>query len=339
MSSRKKLNLVVTGAKGQLGSYLVDYFTKKSFLDNSRIGCVFGVDLEDLDIRCADDVAKFFSVKKNDPHVKIDYVIHCAAMTDTAAIEKDYSMSYAANCLGPKNIAEACAANGIKIVFISTDYVLSELSMSHSTKLQEFPVNQYGLQKLIAEQFVKEAYSSKPKDCMILRSSWMFGNSDRSFVEKFLANVFKAYAAGKDSGKVQVPVVDDAYGRPTPVWFIADTIECLVSNGLHGTMDLQYPFKQISRYEWAKMVWDAFISEPCTDSTLHKMVDELREKVEVVPKSSASIGVQMHHPGKVGNDFMLLDGTAVYAQDTAAYVHSSWLKHASMASSIINGTK
>ena len=81
------------------------------------------------------------------------------------------------------------------MIFISTDYVLSERSPIFGTKIYEFPVNQYGLQKLIAEQFVKEAYRDKPNDYMVLRSSWMFGNSENSFVEKFLKNVFETYVA------------------------------------------------------------------------------------------------------------------------------------------------
>ena len=47
-----------------------------------------------------------------------------------------------------------------------------------------------------------------------------------SFVEKFLKNVFASYAAKDnipDGCKIEVPVADDAYGQPTPVWFIADT--------------------------------------------------------------------------------------------------------------------
>lgn len=335
----RKINILVTGAKGQLGSYLVNYFKDKSFKEKSKIGKVFGIDIEDLDIRNASDVADFFNKNVVDPPVKLDYVIHCAAATDTAAIEEDPSKFYAVNCLGPKNIAQSCAYNKIKMIFISTDYVMSEFSGTYSWKLQEFPVNQYGLQKLIAEQFVKEAYKDKPKDCMILRSSWMFGNSDKSFVEKFLANAFKMYAANTHEKKIEVPVANDAYGRPTPTWFIADTIEHLILNNMHGTIDLQYPFKQISRYDWAKMIWNAFVSDRCMDSKMSTLVNALKDSIEVVPKSSAEIGVQMHHPGKVGDGIGLEDGRHTYAQDTMDYMHKNWQKLIKIANSIINGAK
>ena len=338
----RKLNILVTGAKGQLGSYLVDYFRKKSFLKKSKIGKVFGIDIEDLDIRDASAVADFFNKNVVDPPIDIDYVIHCAAATNTTAIEKDPESYYAANCLGPRNIARSCAHNGIKMIFISTDYVLSERSPIFGTKIYEFPVNQYGLQKLIAEQFVKEAYKDKLNDCMILRSSWMFGNSENSFVEKFLKNVFTTYAAktrkNDEKSKVEVSVADDAFGCPTPVWFIADTIERLMLIRFHGTLDMQYLCHQISRYEWATIIWNSFVSTDLgIDSNTCKVIDDLKDAIEIVPKHSKDIGIQMHHPGKVGDDTVSSDPFAkdVIEVDTAEYVKRNWHKYANLANEMI----
>jgi len=344
----RDINILVTGAKGQLGSYLVDYFTKLSLKKSSRIGKVFGIDIDDLDIRNAAVVDQFFDRNSVNPPIEIDYVIHCAAATNTSAIEAKPEDYFAVNCLGPKNIAKSCARNGIKMVFISTDYVLSEKSPIVDGDLQEFPVNQYGLQKLIAEQFVKEAYRDKPKDYMILRSSWMFGNSDNSFVEKFLKNVFASYAAkgsAPDGCKIEVPVADDAYGQPTPVWFIADTLKSLMLNKCHGTMDLHYPCCQISRYTWATMIWKAFVDgEQCIDSKTSDIIDRLVDKIAVVPRHSKDIGISMHHPGKTKisshtiyehekkfGDAM----TDIFTQDTSMYVTKNWLKYVEMANEMI----
>ena len=330
--TEKNIDILVTGAKGQLGSYLVTYFAKRSLLKDSRIGKVVGIDIEDLDIAYADDVSRFFGENLELPR----YVVHCAAATDTTAIEKDPINFYAANCLGTKNIAEACAKNGIKLVLISTDYVLSELSPFHDGNLQEFPVNQYGLQKLIAELFAKDAFREKPQDLMVLRSSWMFGNSKHSFVEKFLKNAFNAYAKSGDKSKVQVQVVHDAYGRPTPVWFIASTIESLMLNGMHGTMDLQCPWPQISRYEWATMVWDAFTS--CKESLSleeQSLLDELKANVELVPVASSEIASSMHHPGLVPSIGEFIGDIKEYEVDTKAYVQMNIAEYAKMAMDIV----
>lgn len=331
---RKKLNILVTGARGQLGSYLVDYFKKKSFLKNSSIDKVFGIDVEDLDIRDAEAVADFFNKSVINPPIDIDYVIHCAAATNTAAIEKDPESYYATNCLGPRNIAESCAHNGIKMIFISTDYVLSEKSPQIGVKYQEFPVNQYGLQKLIAEQFVKEAYRNKPKDYMVLRSSWMFGNSDRSFVEKFLANVFRTYAAAEDKTCVEVKVANDACGRPTPVWLIADMIEEFMLKREHGTMNLQYDLPQISRCEWAEMIWSEFTSqETDCDSATSEMLSKMGDAVKIVPTSSAELGMSMHHPGLVGPK-SVSGGTSKYLEDISRYLKQKKQEHLKLLASL-----
>ena len=79
----------MTGAKGQLGSFLVKELTAMSFKKKSSIGQVFGIDIDDLDLTHAHDVASFFSKNVVDPSVDIDYVIHCAAATNTFAIEND----------------------------------------------------------------------------------------------------------------------------------------------------------------------------------------------------------------------------------------------------------
>ena len=57
----KKRNILVTGAKGQLGSYLVRELTKMSFKQLSKIGQVFGIDIDDLDLTDSFAVADFFN--------------------------------------------------------------------------------------------------------------------------------------------------------------------------------------------------------------------------------------------------------------------------------------
>ena len=345
MMFNKKINILVTGAKGQLGSYLVEYFRNKSFYKNSKIGKVIGIDVDDLDIRCYDRVFRFFDKKSCDPLIDINYVIHCAAATNTTAIENDPFSYYATNCLGTRNLAECCAYNGIKMIFISTDYVLSELSPVANRDVQEFPVNQYGLQKLIAEQFVKDAFRNRQMDYMILRSSWMYGNSSNSFVEKFLANVFGEYAKNSrntnDDSQINVKVVDDAYGRPTSVWFIADSIEKNILNKRYGTFNVQYDAPQISRYYWALMIWDVFLSYD-NDANISQedlnFIAKLKTGVHIESVGSNSLNMKMHHPGEIKSssiDNAYQMKCDVYVDDTRKYVIKKWKKYIKMAHDII----
>lgn len=341
----RKKNILITGSDGQLGSYLLKYFKDKSFLKNSCIGKVFGIDINELDISDASAVSNFFNKKSIDPHIDIDYVIHCAASTDTAAIEKNPEKHYKVNCLGTKNIARNCAANGIKLIFISSDYVFSENSNAVNGRLQEFPVNQYGLQKLVAEQFAKEAYAKKPHDLLIYRSSWMFGNSDRSFVEKFLANVFKTYAEkSKDlsNKSIEVKVVDDAYGKPTAVWRIAKWIyNIAIKDGKHyGEANAHWQLPQITRHCWASIIWKSFMSLNSNKLPLDdcEMLSKLESMVKIVPISSNELGLPMHHPGKIEYTYQLdIDATpTLYETDTINYVHMNSKRLIDLAKSIIN---
>lgn len=347
---KQKLNILVTGAKGQLGSYLVNELRSLSFFKSTMIGNVFGIDKDELDITNREAVANFFNKNVVKPPIDIDYVIHCAAATDTAAIEKNpYGASYDVNVLGTKNIATSCANNGIKLIFISTDYVLSEYSRNTEFGYTPHPVNAYGMQKLLAEKEVMLAYKDRPKDYSIIRSSWMFGNSEHSFVEKILTGIAKSYAKFKHNAKTTkegpLPsysthnVVCDAYGRPTHVSFIRDRIVSFIyDNHFNGEIcniaDCpSSKLQQISRYDWTKIIVEEFTDILYDGSP--KDIDAGKEdyleiasmilgRIHIEPCEQATFG-GMRHPGHLPVDNklkMLLDDSpdSVFKDCTRKYI-------------------
>lgn len=345
---RKKRNILVTGVKGQLGSYLVKELGKLSFKKASSIGQVFGIGREDLELSNPEAVADFFNKNVADPSVDIDYVIHCAAATDTAAIEKDPFAYYASNVIATKNVAESCAYNGIRMIHISTDYVLSELSPIGSNDVRiEFPVNQYGLQKLLAEKEAQLAYfkAGHPEKLLIGRVSWLFGNSQKSFIEKFLKNMFKAYADAKKagtSGQVQQKVVDDAYGKPTSVGYVLSCVLDAIDAQSSGVHDFQCTYaSQISRFDWAKMVWQAFwqmLGDKCEliasqDDKIKEMFNDMHDRLEITPVKSYELHLSMLHPGLVqsssaaGDMTPYVDWTQQYINDNAQRLVNMMVKN------------
>lgn len=348
---KKKINILVTGAKGQLGSYLVDYFHRQSFMKQSFIGQVFGIDIDELDITDYHAVADFFNKNVVNPSIDIDYVIHCAAATDTAAIEKDPTKFYPANVLGPKNIATSCFYNKIKLVFISTDYVLSEHSNAYIGGFVEFPVNAYGIQKLLAEREVEQIYSKRQGDLMIARSSWMFGNSNRSFIEKFLCGISKTYSMGTRNEKPIIhKVVDDAYGRPTHVKLIANFLRDKIFdncfNGIEiGTFDCQPALKQISRYDWANMILGAFKQIINDNSVNAKIPDDVKDVIQSIglAKCSQDDFGGMRHPGLVGDGNMLHTSydfnKSYYSDITLDYIKTNLDRLCSMMHDVIDIAK
>lgn len=306
----RKFNILITGAKGQLGSFLVDMYRKLSYRENSCVGLVFGIDIDDLDLTDRTGVADFFlNQGVYNPPVKLDYVINCAAVVDTPGIERNPYKSYAANCLAPRNVATSCRFNGIKLIQISTDYVFSEYSGRGASRY-EFPINQYGMQKLLAEQFVQSCYRDRPQDLMILRSSWMFGNSKKSFVEKFIRNVFRTYKAEitksdphiDTTEKIPVKVADDAFGKPTHVFFIAELILRLMQADFSGMCDCQPYGPQITRANWATQILNCLRSRIKGLREINEYYAEILtmlDSVEVQPCSSAELNLLERHPGKV----------------------------------------
>ena len=331
MIFNNKNNILVTGAKGQLGSYLVRELSKIAFKKKSCIGQVFGIDIDDLDLTHAIDVADFFNTAVIDPHVKIHYVIHCAAATDTAAIEKDPLKYYASTVIGTRNVAESCAYNGIKMIHISTDYVMSELSPDglHGNKI-EFPVNQYGMHKLLAEKEAQVAYfkAGHPEKLLIGRLSWLFGNSHNSFVEKLLRGICKTYAKAVKCGESEAvhKVVDDAFGRPTPVSLVLSKILNAIEDKSYGEEDFQYFHPQITRLDWATMIWEEFCSECNNHDIKPSILCGMMNAVRLSGVKSDDLDLGMRHPGLVDTrfDHDMPCESSEYLYCTSLYVHENF---------------
>ena len=152
---------MIVGDRGQLGSYLKKLLHDDSRREKSIFGVVAGVDLPEVDISKPYPLEKWLNRNVANPPIKFHWVINCAAATDTTKIESNQigrDSSYLANVLGPKSIAEACVLHGTKFIHISTDYVFSENSTTKIAtginKIDEFPVNMYGLHKLLGEKMV-----------------------------------------------------------------------------------------------------------------------------------------------------------------------------------------
>ena len=251
----RKHNILVVGADGMLGSEVYQYLTTLSQLEDSSINAVWKASHSELPLENYGKVLAFFDREKNNRKKLPDIVINCAAFTDTTACETPagYIPSYQANALGPKHLAEACAASGIKLIHISTDYVYSHYQDVANGFEEPFPSNIYGLHKLLGEKFVESAYVHAPTKFLILRTSWLFGPSKtcKTFVHKVICNAIKSVAQFKlyeKQGKpLPTPVptvsaVDNCFGRPTSVWYLSSCIANAIDVKLYGTIDMQQTY-------------------------------------------------------------------------------------------------
>ncbi len=190
---RRNGRWLVTGAAGMLGRDVV------AELRRHAIETV-GLSRAELDIT---DLAAVRSALEG-----VSLVVNCAGWADVDGAETAEEAAAAVNGTGARILAEACAANGTRLLQISTDYVLpGDASQPYAEDAATGPVNAYGRSKLIGEQAVAELL---PQDGYVVRTAWLYGDHGPNFVATMLR-----LAAQRDT----LDVVDDQQGQPT--WSVA----------------------------------------------------------------------------------------------------------------------
>ena len=193
------MRVLVTGAKGQVGSELI--------LEGEKHGQkMLAAGRAELDITRRNAVIKYFEVQKP------DIVINAAAYTAVDKAESESELACAINRNGAANLAQACADNGIPLMHISTDYVFDGDKKGAYTETDiPNPRCVYGKGKLEGER----AIESILEQYIILRVSWVFGARGNNFVKTMLR-------LGKERDVIKV--VADQHGGPTWAGAIATTL-------------------------------------------------------------------------------------------------------------------
>jgi len=234
-----------------LGAYVLEQFSKDAMRKDSIFNIVAGVDLPEVDIRSYASIEKYLK-----DALDFDVIVNCAAYTDTNECEdnKHKSIAYAVNAVGTKNLARVCSEHCIKLIHISTDYVFSEHSYDFDAdEAIEFPVNEYGMQKLMGEKFIDEELAET--QYAILRTSWLYWQCSKpTFIHKFLLNCKKV--TGQNNAVVKA--TSDNFGKPTSVASACEFIREVIKEDACGIMDMQYLGAPMSRQEFAAHVLNAW---------------------------------------------------------------------------------
>ncbi len=204
------MRVLVTGARGQLG---VDLCHELSARGHS----VIEADLHNMDITDKGAVESFIS--ENVPEA----VIHCAAYTATDKAEDETELCRLVNSVGTRNIAESCKAHGIKMLYISTDYVFGgEGETPFSVDDKAAPLSVYGKTKYEGEVAVRELLDSY----FIVRISWVFGLYGNNFIKTMLRLA--------KTNKV-INAVDDQVGSPTYTKDLSVLLADMIVTDKYGT--------------------------------------------------------------------------------------------------------
>lgn len=246
------MNILVTGANGQLGKCIRDKVKSLKETENTYIySDVVGnddADTEYLDIVDEEEVKKF--VKNS--HINI--IINCAAYTNVDKAENDYEDAEALNAIAPRNLAEAALSVGAKLIHVSTDYVFNGQGfMPYTEDRMTLPTSVYGVTKKMGEEFIQQSGCKY----LIFRTAWLYSEYGNNFVKTML-RLFNE--------KDEINVVNDQIGTPTYAGNLAELIvkicECMTPLEGKETIPLLengiYHFTDEGVASWYDFAWQIY---------------------------------------------------------------------------------
>jgi dTDP-4-dehydrorhamnose reductase len=203
------MRILIIGASGMLGTDLLRELKGDEVIPASS---------RDTDIRDLEQVRSLVT------HAKPDWIVLTAAYTDVDDSERNPQQAFAINAKGTENVAKIAEEHGVRLFYISTDYLFDGTSAKpYEPDDPIAPLNVYGHSKAAGEKAVRANHT---KWC-IARTSWLFGASGVSFPEKILRAA---------ETRPELAVVADQVGSPTFTCDLARTIRDLVRMDARGTL-------------------------------------------------------------------------------------------------------
>ena len=205
------MNILVTGANGQLGNELriVAEQAAKSG-DNyifTDVNQVEGVETTYLDITDIDAIQKMVSDNG------VEAIINCAAYTNVDGAESNRPVAELLNATAPENLAKVMAEVGGLLVHVSTDYVFGKEPYNTPCKEDQTgtPTGVYGETKLLGEQKIMASGCNY----IIIRTAWLYSEFGKNFCKTML---------NLTATKPELKVVFDQVGTPTYAYDLAKAI-------------------------------------------------------------------------------------------------------------------
>lgn len=193
------MNILVTGAKGQLGQEI-------TLLAASSHHHYILTDIDSLDICSPSAIEQMF--RKH--HIQL--VINCAAYTQVDAAEDNKAKTEDINHRAVENLANTCKKHYATLIHISTDYVFSGTKNTpyNETDPTE-PLSIYGKTKLAGENAIIDSRCKH----IIIRTAWLYSSFGNNFVHTILRLT---------SERDKLQVVFDQVGSPTYAFDLAQFI-------------------------------------------------------------------------------------------------------------------
>jgi dTDP-4-dehydrorhamnose reductase len=167
-----------------------------------------------------------------------DAVVHCAALPDPDACEREPDRARVCNVEAPAALARLCHQRGIHLVALSTDLVFASRRQPYAESAPAEPVLAYGRSKLAGE----EAMLVEDAGATILRLPLMHGRGHGS---RPTASEAVAWALGVGR---PLRLFSDQFRTPVDAESVADAITRVLAGGHAGRFHLGGD-ERVSRYE------------------------------------------------------------------------------------------
>ena len=257
------MRILVTGANGLVGTKMLERLLQDRTDDplaayhrtrtNEYLGAI---PFWWLETKSEEDVDRVLD------EARPDTVIHAGAFTNVDGAERERDLAWASNVEGTGVLARACAARGIRVVYLSTEYVFDGTAGPYRETDRINPLGWYAKTKQAGEQAVIAADGS----WAVARTTVVYG-----YAQHVRAN-FVLWLVGKLRARERVSIVDDQVGSPTLAENLADMVLALARSQEIGTFNTAGA-DVLSRLDFSRQVaatfgLDASLMDPTTTAAL-----------------------------------------------------------------------
>jgi dTDP-4-dehydrorhamnose reductase len=229
------MRIVLTGATGQLGSYLHEELTEAGHRviawSRRESSERFGVPIHQVELTSEQTVLA--ALDKAEPNL----IIHAAAISAADEVRKDPHKGHAVNVQGTRTLARWCRAHGRRLLLTSTDLVFDGSRSWYREEDDPRPILAYGRTKAEAESAVLDLPGG-----LVARLSLLYGpthNGRQSFFERAMA--------GFQSGQPQW-FFSDEFRTPLDYRTAARFLTELATAGVQGIIHVAGR-ERLSRFE------------------------------------------------------------------------------------------
>ena len=209
-----------------------------------------------LDTTSAEDVDRVFE------EARPDAIVHAGAFTSVDGAERERDAAWASNAEATGILARACEARGIRLVYLSTEYVFDGTAGPYRECDPINPLGWYAQTKEAGERAVIAAGGS----WAIARTTVVYGYAPH------VRSNFVLWLLGELRAGRRVRIVDDQVGSPTLAENLAEMVLALARSREGGVFNTAGAYVT-SRLDFSRQIaatfgLDAGLMDPTTTASL-----------------------------------------------------------------------